>query len=155
MTVEKMLAGQRIARNHIIVEVLRDYGYVDARGMGVRAKVVPALKASGAQWQVEATDDFVKTTVGKATTSDPVAQKHSISGQTESEERRENVGKTSGKILYVCRQRPSITIPELAQLIGITERSVQRSIQSLQKDGLLRRVGGRKEGHWEVTHEGA
>jgi ATP-dependent DNA helicase RecG len=155
MTVEKMLAGQRIARNHIIVEVLRDYGYVDARGMGVRAKVVPALKASGAQWQVEATDDFVKTTVGKATTSDPVAQKHSISGQTESEERRENVGKTSGKILYVCRQRPSITIPELAQLIGITERSVQRSIQSLQKDGLLRRIGGRKEGHWEVTHEGA
>lgn len=36
MTVEKMLAGQRSPRNPIIVEVLRDYGYVDARGMGVR-----------------------------------------------------------------------------------------------------------------------
>jgi len=35
MTVEKMLAGQRSARNPLIVEVLRDYGYVDARGMGV------------------------------------------------------------------------------------------------------------------------
>ncbi len=66
MTVEKMLAGQRSARNPLIVEVLRDYGYVDARGMGIRAKVVPALKATGATWQVEATDDFVKTTIGKA-----------------------------------------------------------------------------------------
>ena len=69
MTVENMLAGQRSARNPIIVEVLRDYGYVDARGMGIRAKVVPALKVTGVSWRVEATEDFVKTTVGQATTS--------------------------------------------------------------------------------------
>ncbi len=53
-------------------------------------------------------------------------------------------------ILDICRERPSVTIPELAVLIGITKRSVQRNIQKLQKDGLLRRIGGRKEGHWEV-----
>ncbi|WP_368731481.1 winged helix-turn-helix transcriptional regulator [Desulfonatronum sp. SC1] len=49
-----------------------------------------------------------------------------------------------------CREKPSITISELAGLIGISERSVQRNIQNLQKDGLLRRIGGRKEGRWEV-----
>ena len=65
--------------------------------------------------------------------------------------RRESVGKASGKILEACRERESITIPELAALIGITERSVQRNIQKLQADGLLRRVGGRKEGYWEVV----
>ena len=43
MTVEKMVAGQRSARNPLIVEVLRDYGYVDARGMGVRNKIIPLL----------------------------------------------------------------------------------------------------------------
>jgi ATP-dependent DNA helicase RecG len=53
-------------------------------------------------------------------------------------------------ILDICREKPSVTIPELALLIGITERSVQRNIQKLQKDGLLSRVGGRKEGHWEL-----
>ena len=63
---------------------------------------------------------------------------------------RESVGKASGKILEACREKPSVTIPELAELIGITERSVQRNIQNLQKDGLLRRIGGRKEGYWEV-----
>ncbi|MDI9764885.1 ATP-binding protein, partial [Morganella morganii] len=31
MSVEKMVAGQRSPRNTIIMEVLRDYGYVDFR----------------------------------------------------------------------------------------------------------------------------
>ena len=45
MTVEKMVAGQRSPRNTLIVEALRDYGYVDARGMGVRNKIIPLLRA--------------------------------------------------------------------------------------------------------------
>jgi ATP-dependent DNA helicase RecG len=65
MTVEKMLAGQRSARNHIIVEVLRDYGYVDARGMGIRTKVIPLMQAqNGVDPVFEATEDFVKTVLG-------------------------------------------------------------------------------------------
>lgn len=32
MTVETMLAGQHSPRNPLLVEVMRDYGYVDARG---------------------------------------------------------------------------------------------------------------------------
>ena len=65
--------------------------------------------------------------------------------------RRENVGKTSCMILDACRETPSITIPEMAEKIGITERSIQRNIQNLQAVGLLHRVGGRKEGYWEVV----
>jgi len=44
MTIEKMLAGQRSPRNPIMVEVMRDYGYVEARGMGVRRKIMPLTK---------------------------------------------------------------------------------------------------------------
>jgi ATP-dependent DNA helicase RecG len=44
MTVAKMIAGQRSARNPLIVDILRDYGYVDARGMGVRTKIIPLMK---------------------------------------------------------------------------------------------------------------
>jgi len=64
MTIVKMLAGQRSARNPIIVEVLRDYGYVDARGMGVRRKIVPLVHAyTGNQAIFEATDDFLRITL--------------------------------------------------------------------------------------------
>ena len=63
---------------------------------------------------------------------------------------RERIGKASDMILDACRDTPSITIAEIAKRIGITERSVQRNIQKLQSLGLMRRIGGRKEGYWQV-----
>ena len=61
MTVAKMLAGQRSPGNPIIVGVLRDYGYVDARGMGVRRKIVPLVRAfSGADARFEPTEDYLR-----------------------------------------------------------------------------------------------
>jgi len=64
MTITKMLAGQRSARNPILVEVLRDYGYVDARGMGVRRKIVPLIRDyTGSEAVFEASDDFLRTTL--------------------------------------------------------------------------------------------
>ena len=67
MTVEKMFAGQRSPRNPLIVDVLRDYGYVDARGMGVRRKIIPLLRASsGVDPQFEATEDHLRLTMSRS-----------------------------------------------------------------------------------------
>lgn len=64
MTIEKMKAGQRSPRNTLIMEVLRDYGYVDYRGMGVRTKIVPLTRAlTGKEPEFEATEDYLKTTL--------------------------------------------------------------------------------------------
>ena len=61
MTVEKMVAGHRYARNPLIVEVLRDYGYVGARGMGVRNKIIPLLiEHNGAVPDFIATEDHLR-----------------------------------------------------------------------------------------------
>jgi len=60
-------------------------------------------------------------------------------------------GKTSGKILEAILQNNSITIPELSILIGITERSIERNLQKLQKEGTLKRIGPAKGGHWQVS----
>jgi ATP-dependent DNA helicase RecG len=66
MTIEKMLAGQRSPRNILIMEVLRDYGYVDYRGMGIRTKVVPLMrKINHADPIFEATEDYLKTVLPK------------------------------------------------------------------------------------------
>ncbi len=42
---EGMRLGVRYARNQILVNVMRDYRYVDARGMGVRMKIIPGMRA--------------------------------------------------------------------------------------------------------------
>ncbi|MGL5708644.1 MAG: RNA-binding domain-containing protein [Aeromonas sp.] len=62
MTIEKMKAGQRSPRNTIIMEVLRDYAYVDYRGMGVRTKIVPLTRQlTGKDPEFIVTDDYLKT----------------------------------------------------------------------------------------------
>lgn len=64
MTIEKMLAGQRSPRNSIIVEIMRDYGYVDARGMGVRRKIVPLTRDyAGKDAAFELTDDYLRVVI--------------------------------------------------------------------------------------------
>ena len=64
MTVEKMLAGQRSARNPVVMEVMRDYGYVEQRGMGVRRKIVPLTRDfAGSDAAFEASDDFVRVSL--------------------------------------------------------------------------------------------
>lgn len=62
MTVDKMIAGQRSPRNTIIMEVLRDYKYVDYRGMGIRTKVLPLMrKVNQTEPEFIVTEDYLKT----------------------------------------------------------------------------------------------
>ena len=64
MTIEKMLAGQRSPRNPIIVEIMRDYGYVDMRGMGVRRKIVPLTREyTGQDAQFDLTEDHLRVVI--------------------------------------------------------------------------------------------
>ena len=62
MTVEKMIAGQRSPRNPLIVEILRDYGYVESRGMGVRTKIIPLMRSENQTDPIfDATEDYLRT----------------------------------------------------------------------------------------------
>ena len=45
VTVEKMKEGLRAARNELLKEILRDYGYVEHLGMGVRNRIIRSMRA--------------------------------------------------------------------------------------------------------------
>ena len=44
VTLESMRDGLRYARNQMLVNVMRDYRYVDFRGMGIREKIIPGMR---------------------------------------------------------------------------------------------------------------
>lgn len=44
VTVEKMMQGYRAARNPLMKDILRDYGYIEHRGMGVRNKIIKGMR---------------------------------------------------------------------------------------------------------------
>ena len=58
--------------------------------------------------------------------------------------------KTSRKIILAILNNPNITRRELAGMIGITPDGAKKALEGLKRDGLVRRIGPDKGGHWEV-----
>ena len=54
------------------------------------------------------------------------------------------------RILQAISGKADITFDELSLQLGIPRRTVSREIQKMQEDGLVRRIGSRKTGYWEV-----
>jgi predicted HTH transcriptional regulator len=118
MTIEKMKAGRRTPRNAIILEVMRDYGYVDARGMGVRTKVIPLTRQfAGMDPVFEASEDYLKTVIRKGTAPkdapENVPEKHELSLKTPKTkgDAPENVPKNmfQGQLLKLIKTNPRVT----------------------------------------------
>ena len=59
--------------------------------------------------------------------------------------------KTSRKIILAILNNPNITRRELAEMIGITPDGAKKALEGLKRDGLVRRIGPDKGGHWEVV----
>ena len=45
---------------------------------------------------------------------------------------------------------PEISIPEIAVAVQTSERNIEKHTSNLQKQGIIRRIGGDKGGHWEI-----
>ena len=57
---------------------------------------------------------------------------------------------TSNRVVEAMRRNPSITREELVSELRVTLSGINWQIAKLRKDKIIRRVGGRKFGHWEV-----
>ncbi len=165
MTVNKMITGQRSTRNQIIVEILKDYGYVDARGMGIRTKVVPLMKAMGREPVFEATEDYLMTVLNDALEPNPSVQIDRVREASidrndsflPSEKADSMVNgslskseKYSSDLLNFLKRFPEATYDQIATALQVSPATVKRNIQKLKKTKRLMRAGSKKTGFWEV-----
>ena len=54
------------------------------------------------------------------------------------------------KILEAIENNPNITQDELADIVGITRKSIISNMKKLQENGLIKRIGADKNGHWQL-----
>ncbi len=54
------------------------------------------------------------------------------------------------QILKILQEDKNLTIEELAEKVGITDRNIEKNIAKLKKYGFLKRIGTDRAGHWEV-----
>ena len=60
------------------------------------------------------------------------------------------VNATQKKIIKLLIESPRITMPAIAEALGITKRNVEINISHLKKAGLVEREGSKKAGRWIV-----
>lgn len=53
-------------------------------------------------------------------------------------------------ILEMAYRNQYVTIPEMAMQIGLTERAIEKNIQKLKEQNLIRRKDGERSGYWEL-----
>jgi ATP-dependent DNA helicase RecG len=58
--------------------------------------------------------------------------------------------KMSGKIIEMITENAKITIPEIATVLEVTERTVERAINKLKTENKIERIGAKKGGYWEI-----
>jgi ATP-dependent DNA helicase RecG len=145
LTVEKIRVGMSNIRNPILVSFVAK-GLLPYHGLG------SGIKRALDKWpDIDFTDDregclFTAT-----------VHRRAVPGYREPAGSPKSSGKSSGKtedqVLGFLSERPEMTIPELAEALGITTRGVEKQIMQLRRRGRLRRVGPAKGGHWEVIEK--
>ena len=60
---------------------------------------------------------------------------------------------TREKIIRLILADKNITTERLANEIGITERGIEYHLSKLKTNKVLKRVGAKKDGYWEVINE--
>ncbi len=135
LTVEKIRSGNSNIRNPILVSHIAK-GLLPYRGLGSGIK-----RALDAWQKIDFTDDRD----GCLFTA--VVHRPEVKSSVKSSV------KTYEEILVLLSERSEMTIPELAETLGLSTRAVEKQIARLQGGGFLRRVGSKKGGRWEVIRK--
>jgi ATP-dependent DNA helicase RecG len=64
---------------------------------------------------------------------------------------KKSSGKTEDKIIAIARKSPSVSIPQIAEILGISTRAVEKQIRQLKQTNRIRRIGPAKGGNWQVV----
>ncbi len=147
LTVERMRQGGiSCRRNPLIADLLRRVHLVEAwgRGMPLILEKAPQVEFEGvagtfvSRFPRPAAEKAMQKTIDKAI--DKAIDKTIDRVPTEGER----------QLIAAIEQNPAATQKELAAKLGLSEVGIRCRIDGLKSKGLLRRIGGKKIGRWEV-----
>ena len=57
---------------------------------------------------------------------------------------------TRKEILNLLKRNPEYTKDDLKEILGKADGTIKEHLSILKKEGYIKRVGGRKSGHWKI-----
>ncbi len=154
LTIKKIRKGNvSKRRNPLVADLLRRIQMVETWGRGMRLILTeePTVQFSEiAQIFIAAFNRPSFVGSGKGETGRTGAATVGIDGTPTKETPKKHQINTKESILAALRERPEISVKELAAQLEQTTASIRHHMRMLQKAGVVRHVGSTKAGHWEV-----
>ncbi|MGB4268225.1 MAG: HTH domain-containing protein [Spirochaetota bacterium] len=148
-------------KNPTIARIFKEIGLADELGSGVR-NLVKYVKIYSDDEPVFIEEDIFKIIIplkedlvnqhSEDKSSHKTVEKTVEKSSQKSSQKGSQKGsqKNSQKILELIKQNKQITIEELSNILGITDRAIKKNIAKLKQQGKLKRIGPDKGGYWEV-----
>ena len=143
MTKEQFFDGISKPRNATLMRIFLNMGLTEHTGHGIPTIVE---KYGRDVFQIES--NYIRCTI-------PFDKE--VIDQIDNKNVGLNVGlnvalnKTEKKVIEVLIENPSVTSVELAEIIGVTKRTIERTFKSLQEKKMIERIGSKRDGNWNVV----
>lgn len=143
MTKEQFFDGISKPRNATLMRIFLNMGLTEHTGHGIPTIVE---KYGKDVFQIES--NYIRCTI-------PFEKE--IIDQIDNKNVGLNVGlnvalnKTEKKVIELLIENPSITSVEVAEIIGVTKRTIERTFKSLQEKKMIERIGSKRDGNWIVV----
>ena len=139
--------GNSKARNPKIQNMLRMIGFGENVGSGF-PKIIAAWKETN--WGEPQL--LNKLDVDEVELVLPVpSPKSAVKTVNETVNETVKINDTQKKIIQILHANEDITYEEIAEKMGVSRATIGRNISFLKKNGILKRIGEDKNGHWIIV----
>ena len=143
-TMEELLKNPKSSRrNQLICDIFSRLNYMERRGSGIE-KIMEAYKNDKLMPKFEGNQhSFILTFYSRL-------YRDVTTNVTTNVITNVTTNDIDDKIIECINQRSNVTIAEMSKIIGVTTRTIQRSLNTLKEQGVITRVGSTKKGYWKI-----
>ena len=138
MSTEDFYEGISHPRNSTLMRVFLNMGLTEHTGHGV-----PTIIKKYGKEAFEITDNYIKCRIPY--------DKNVLEMSGKSVGINVGINKTEKAVLGLLISNPEMTAEEIAIEVGVTKRTIERTLVSLKKKRLIERIGSNKNGSWAVV----
>lgn len=146
---DDILNGRSEIRNKVIARVFKELGYIEQWGSGIKRIKSFCINSGLKEPLIKEKNDFVDVEFYRITELGNVEKEFNdnqiggqIGGQIEVSEKQK-------EILNYIGENPKITRGDLSQKLNINPSAVQKHLDKLKAEGIIKRIGKTK-GYWEI-----
>ncbi len=146
-----MLKSRRY-RNRRLGDFLKELDLTEGRSTGIPTIQAKLAENGSPRAVFETTDDRLTflVTISIHKNCNERSETETKSSERSSERAPKSSERSSEKILTLIKSKPTISAAEIAMIIGLSSRGVEKQIKKLREAGVIKRIGADYGGYWAI-----